>query len=71
MVSVQQPDNMSAKLQDVAFKAGRFRSEHIQMCIYYAMAQLQITEEKEEILILENENRTRSLEEDCHYNFWI
>ena len=45
MVSVRLPDTMLAKLEDVASKTGRSRNELVQMCIDYALARLEITEE--------------------------
>ena len=45
VVSVRLPDTMLAKLEDVASKTGRSRNELVQMCIDYALARLEITEE--------------------------
>lgn len=45
VVSVRLPDTMLAKLEDVASKTGRSRNEFVQMCIDYALARLEITEE--------------------------
>ena len=42
---VRLPDTMLAKLEDVASKTGRSRNELVQMCIDYALARLEITEE--------------------------
>ena len=44
VVSVRLPDTMLAKLE-VASKTGRSRNELVQMCIDYALARLEITEE--------------------------
>ena len=45
VVSVRLPDTMLAKLEDVASRTGRSRNELVQMCIDYALARLEITEE--------------------------
>ena len=45
VVSVWLPDTMLAKLEDAASKTGRSRNELVQMCIDYALARLEITEE--------------------------
>ena len=52
MVSVRLPDTMLAKLEDVASKTGRSRNELVQMCIDYALARLEITEEYKQTGIL-------------------
>ena len=43
---------MLAKLEDVASKTGRSRNELVQMCIDYALARLEITEEYKQTGIL-------------------
>lgn len=45
VVSVRLPDTMLAKLEDVAAQTGRTRNELVQMCIDYALARLEISEE--------------------------
>ena len=45
VVSVRLPDTILAKLEDVASRTGRSRNELVQMCIDYALARLEITEE--------------------------
>lgn len=45
VVSVRLPDTMLEKLEDAASKTGRSRNELVKMCIDYALARLEITEE--------------------------
>ncbi|UWP69581.1 hypothetical protein [Subdoligranulum variabile] len=52
VVSVWLPDTMLAKLEDAASKTGRSRNELVQMCIDYALARLEITEEKKQAVAL-------------------
>ena len=45
VVSARLPDDMIEELEKVATKTGRTRNELIQMCIDYALKNLEITEQ--------------------------
>ena len=45
VITVRLPDTMLAQLEEVVTKTGRSRNELVQMCIDYALARLEITEE--------------------------